>query len=164
MCKHSWLRKRKIRQAMKVSSYRNSIITRSAFNGALALLASMTCGIIDARAADSDARTGSDAAIPAALKVSLSDYQEMTIFAAEVQRRVRPNLRRMDLPDVGQTVVEVRCRPDGHILSARIIHPSRDMAWDQVALAAVLQASPMPLIPRTGNAPDHFTITLVPGR
>ncbi|RZF30834.1 cell envelope integrity protein TolA [Paraburkholderia sp. UYCP14C] len=60
-----------------------------------------------------------------------------------------------------ETVIAVRCSPDGNQLSANITHSSGNAAWDAAALRAVKASDPMPR-DVNGKTPDFFTITLRP--
>ncbi|KXU90839.1 protein TolA [Paraburkholderia monticola] len=60
-----------------------------------------------------------------------------------------------------ETVIAVRCSPDGNQLSANIIRSSGNSAWDAAALRAVKASDPMPR-DVNGKTPESFTITLRP--
>jgi TonB family protein len=83
-------------------------------------------------------------------------------LSAQIARRVRANLVwNGPITDL-KTTIAVRCGPDGQLLSASIVRPSGNSAWDAAALAAVKKADPMPT-DSTGKSLQHFTITLRPG-
>ena len=60
-----------------------------------------------------------------------------------------------------ETVVSVRCAPDGALLSSSVTRSSGNAQWDDAALRAVQRSDPMPL-DTNGKAPANFTITLRP--
>lgn len=82
-------------------------------------------------------------------------------YAEKVQRRVRPNIIWAGETQGLETVVSVRCAPDGALLASTIIRSSGNPQWDQAALRAVQHSDPMPL-DTNGKAPSTFTITLRP--
>jgi colicin import membrane protein len=60
-----------------------------------------------------------------------------------------------------ETVVAVRCSPDGNQLSATITKGSGNAAWDDAALRAVKASDPMPR-DVNGKTPEYFLVTLRP--
>jgi colicin import membrane protein len=60
-----------------------------------------------------------------------------------------------------ETVIAVRCSPDGNQLSATISHGSGNPAWDAAALRAVKASDPMPR-DVNGKTPESFYVTLRP--
>ncbi|HEY2025079.1 cell envelope integrity protein TolA [Paraburkholderia sp.] len=60
-----------------------------------------------------------------------------------------------------ETVIAVRCSPDGNQLSATITRGSGNQAWDAAALRAVKASDPMPR-DVNGKTPESFYVTLRP--
>jgi colicin import membrane protein len=82
-------------------------------------------------------------------------------YADKVRRRVKPNIIWAGETSGLETVVSVRCAPDGQLLSASIEKRSGNPQWDEAALNAVNATNPMPL-DVNGKAPASFLITLRP--
>jgi len=62
-----------------------------------------------------------------------------------------------------ETVIAVRCSPDGNQLSATITRGSGNQAWDAAALRAVQASDPMPR-DVNGKTPESFFVTLRPAK
>ncbi|MGF6698685.1 colicin import membrane protein [Paraburkholderia sp. MM5496-R1] len=82
-------------------------------------------------------------------------------YADKVRRLVLQHVNWGGETEGLETVVAVRCSPDGNQLSANITHSSGNAAWDAAALRAVKASDPMPR-DVNGKTPDYFTITLRP--
>ncbi|MDH6148996.1 MULTISPECIES: cell envelope integrity protein TolA [Paraburkholderia] len=82
-------------------------------------------------------------------------------YADKVRRLVLQHVNWGGETEGLETVIAVRCSPDGNQLSANITHSSGNAAWDAAALRAVRASDPMPR-DVNGKTPDYFTITLRP--
>ncbi|MGF6295923.1 cell envelope integrity protein TolA [Paraburkholderia youngii] len=82
-------------------------------------------------------------------------------YADKVRRLVLQHVNWGGETEGLETVIAVRCSPDGNQLSANITHSSGNAAWDAAALRAVKASDPMPR-DVNGKTPDYFTITLRP--
>ncbi|WP_323072594.1 cell envelope integrity protein TolA [Mycetohabitans endofungorum] len=82
-------------------------------------------------------------------------------YADKVQRRVRPNVIWSGPTEGLDTLIAVRCAPDGALLDARIARSSGNAQWDDAALRAVQRSDPMPLDTH-GKAPASFNIRMRP--
>ncbi|SIT70854.1 MULTISPECIES: cell envelope integrity protein TolA [Burkholderiaceae] len=82
-------------------------------------------------------------------------------YADKVQRRVRPNVIWSGPTEGLDTLIAVRCAPDGALLDARIARSSGNAQWDNAALRAVQRSDPMPLDTH-GKAPASFNIRMRP--
>ncbi len=83
-------------------------------------------------------------------------------YAGRVQSRVRPNvLFTDDIAGNPKAEVEVRCAPDGTIISRRLARSSGNAAWDKAALAAIDRTA---ILPRDtdGRVPSPMIIELRP--
>jgi colicin import membrane protein len=83
-------------------------------------------------------------------------------YAGRVQARVRPNvLFTDDIAGNPKAEVEVRCAPDGTIISRRLLRSSGNSAWDKAALAAIDRTG---MLPRDtdGRVPSPMIIELRP--
>jgi TonB family protein len=80
-------------------------------------------------------------------------------YLEKVGRRIRPNIVWAGETQGLETVVAVRCAPNGTLLSATITRSSGNAQWDDAALRAVQRSDPMPL-DSDGKAPASFTVTL----
>ncbi|ADG14626.1 protein TolA [Paraburkholderia atlantica] len=82
-------------------------------------------------------------------------------YADKVRRLVLQHVNWGGETEGLETVIAVRCSPDGNQLSANITRSSGNAAWDAAALRAVKASDPMPR-DVNGKTPDYFTITLRP--
>ncbi|MGF6923532.1 cell envelope integrity protein TolA [Paraburkholderia sp. 40] len=82
-------------------------------------------------------------------------------YADKVRRLVLQHVNWGGETEGLETVIAVRCSPDGNQLSANITHSSGNAGWDAAALRAVKASDPMPR-DVNGKTPDYFTITLRP--
>ncbi|MGF6966280.1 colicin import membrane protein [Paraburkholderia sp. WC7.3g] len=82
-------------------------------------------------------------------------------YADKVRRLVLQHVNWGGETEGLETVIAVRCSPDGNQLSANITHGSGNAAWDAAALRAVKASDPMPR-DVNGKTPDYFLVTLRP--
>jgi colicin import membrane protein len=82
-------------------------------------------------------------------------------YADKVRRLVLQHVNWGGETEGLETVIAVRCSPDGNQLSANITHSSGNAAWDAAALRAVKASDPMPR-DVNGKTPEFFTVTLRP--
>lgn len=94
---------------------------------------------------ESEARTASDAIIGTDGR-SLSDNPELAGYQQAIQNAVS---RRWTRPPSARNQMEVRLRvrlaPGGDVLNVSVLQPSGDAALDRSAVAAVRNASPLPV-------------------
>jgi len=66
-------------------------------------------------------------------------------YAGRIKARIKPNLRFTETPAGNPTaLVEVRCAPDGKIVSRTILVPSGLAAWDQAVIRAIDKTEILP--------------------
>ncbi|MBB5204181.1 colicin import membrane protein [Inhella inkyongensis] len=66
-------------------------------------------------------------------------------YAGRIKARVRPNIVFSEVVSGNpQAEVEVRCAPDGLILSSRLLKPSGHATWDQAVLRAIEKTERLP--------------------
>ncbi|WP_226806268.1 energy transducer TonB [Candidatus Vallotia cooleyia] len=82
-------------------------------------------------------------------------------YADKVQRRVRPNIIWSGPTEKLDTLITVRCAPDGAVLATRIARSSGNSQWDNAARRAVERSDPMPL-DTYGKALESFNIQIQP--
>jgi TonB family protein len=85
-------------------------------------------------------------------------------FADAVRARIHQNMTVMPNPHDLETVIEIRCTPDGTLLSATINRSSGDTAIDDAALQSVRRSDPLPATPvgADGKPLTRFLVTLRP--
>lgn len=79
-------------------------------------------------------------------------------YAGRIRARIKPNIVLTgDVPGNPVAVIEVRCAPDGSILSRRIITPSGNALWDETVLRAIDRTE---ILPRDvdGRVPSPMTL------
>ncbi len=79
-------------------------------------------------------------------------------YADKVRRRVKPNIVWAGERDSLGTVVAIRGRPSGEVLTRSIRRSSGNSGWDQAVISAIQASVPLP--PDTnGRTPSEITIT-----
>ena len=80
-------------------------------------------------------------------------------YPGRIKARIKPNIVLMsEVSGNPITEVEVRCSPDGLIISRRIVKPSGDKTWDDTVLRAIDRTE---MLPRDVDGRVPATMTLV---
>jgi len=84
-------------------------------------------------------------------------------YAGRLRARIIPNIVFTETISGNPTVfVEIRCAPDGRILSKRLLDPSNNPAWDAAVLRAIDRTESLPM-DENGRLPDTvFQIGISP--
>ena len=84
-------------------------------------------------------------------------------YAGRLRSRIIPNIVFTETVTGNPTVfVEIRCAPDGRILSRRLLDPSNNPAWDAAVLRAIDRTESLPM-DENGRLPDTvFQIGISP--
>jgi len=82
-------------------------------------------------------------------------------FADKVRRRVQPNIIWTGPKLDTATTIQVRCAPNGDVLSAKVLASSGNPSWDEATLRAIQRSNPMPSN-ADGQTPAIFTVVFRP--
>ncbi len=83
-------------------------------------------------------------------------------YAGRIVARVKPNITLLDaVTGNPRAEVEIRCAPDGLILSSRLIKQSGDAAWDAAVLRAVEKTERLPR-DENGKVPSTLVLSFTP--
>ena len=96
---------------------------------------------------------------PTATGTAARDAAPSAAYAGRIKARIKPNI--VLTSEVGGNPVaevEVRCSPDGLIISRRIVKPSGDKTWDDTVLRAIDRTE---MLPRDVDGRVPGTMTLV---
>ncbi|WP_235430035.1 TonB family protein [Paraburkholderia fungorum] len=105
---------------------------------------------------------GKPVAIETEFQFSVLRTDAFGSFAKKVRQRIRPNIVWDGKDRNLETLIAVRCEPDGQLVEATIAQSSGNSEWDSVALQAVLRSAPMPA-GDDGKTPAKFKLTIRPG-
>ncbi|HEX7910315.1 MAG TPA: TonB family protein [Paraburkholderia sp.] len=105
---------------------------------------------------------GKPVAIETEFQFSVLRTDAFGSFAKKVRQRIRPNIVWDGKDRNLETLIAVRCEPDGRLLEATIAQSSGNSEWDSAALQAVLRSAPMPA-DDDGKTPAKFKLTIRPG-
>lgn len=96
---------------------------------------------------------------PTATGTAVRDAAPSAAYAGRIKARIKPNIV-LTYEVSGNPVaeVEVRCSPDGLIISRRIVKPSGDKTWDDTVLRAIDRTE---MLPRDVDGRVPATMTLV---
>jgi colicin import membrane protein len=96
---------------------------------------------------------------PTATGNAARDAAPSAAYAGRIKARINPNIvLTSDVQGNPVAEVEVRCAPDGTIISKRIVKPSGDRLWDDTVLRAIDRTE---MLPRDVDGRVPSTITLV---
>ena len=85
------------------------------------------------------------------------DAAPSAAYAGKIKAFIKPNiLLAVDVPGNPITEVEVKCAPDGSIVSRRISKPSGNPSWDNIVLRAIDKTAKLPL--DDGRIPATMTL------
>jgi colicin import membrane protein len=83
-------------------------------------------------------------------------------YAGRIKARVRPNIVFSEVVNGNpQAEVEVRCAPDGLILSSRLLKSSGHPSWDQAVLRAIEKTERLPR-DTDGRVPSSLVLVFKP--
>jgi TonB family protein len=94
----------------------------------------------------------------------MASANQGTTYAQKIIRRIKPNITFMDVDKMEgnpEAIVEIRCAPDGTILSRKLTKSSGNTEWDQAVIRAIDKSEQ---IPRDvdGKVPSPIIISFKP--
>ena len=96
---------------------------------------------------------------PTATGTAQRDAAPSSAYAGRIKARIKPNIVLTSEVSGNPTAeVEVRCSPDGLIISRRITKPSGDKTWDDTVLRAIDRTE---MLPRDVDGRVPSTMTLI---
>jgi TonB family protein len=94
----------------------------------------------------------------------MASANQGTTYAQKIIRRIKPNITFMDVDKMEgnpEAIVEIRCAPDGTILSRKLTKSSGNTEWDQAVIRAIDKSEQIPQ-DVDGKVPSPIIISFKP--
>ena len=99
---------------------------------------------------------------PGSAGTALQSSGPSATYAGRIKAAIRPNIiYTASSGSNPQAEVEVRCAPDGKIISSRLTKPSGDADWDRAVLRAIERTDRLPR-DTDGRVPPVLVISFKP--